>query len=490
MRSFLAPARIDPVPGRLEGHIGFSRSMRRQSGWGWIGALASLALFLGSCPLHAADPSFAVSYSAGKTDPSGQQMGGTEIRVLARHGGKLFAGNGYWKDTGSAPGAQILVLDQPNGTWRVDHTFGDLLPRGRRRHLAVSALSEITFQRDGKGTPLASPVSLLLASTWDVTGARTVFTRDDATGQWSGAVLATGRPSPKFLPQVRAFGFHRDEQTGADLVFAGDSKGIFAGTYDPSAPTRIRWAATPEFAAAGINTAAFPGLAGRLRISSFAEALGHLYAAIGQQVWARQDGATPRWTLLYTNPDPRYSQTGLRGLTALSEPGRGPVLLAAAEGNAARIIRISPITGNETTDLDLTRFLDTAWGTRVSYVIAAYNDMTRAPWGFADGDLAIGLEAFIPPASPRPPNHTVLPVINGLEGGAWFLIRRVGGLYELHQVAANFPNIGQNLVAARTITVSPFPGESDTLYVGGYDANDTPAHDTGWIARARLDGAP
>jgi hypothetical protein len=230
-------------------------------------------------------------------------------------------------------------------------------------------------------------------------------------------------------------------------------------------------------------------LGGRLRISSFTEALGHLYAAVGQQVWERRDGATPHWTLLYTNPDPRYSQTGLRGLTALSEPGRNPVLLAAIEGNAARIIRISPITGKETTDLDLARFLDTAWDTRVSYVIAAYNDMTRVPRGFADDELAIGLEAFIPPGAPRPPNHTILPVINGLEGGAWFLIRRPGGLYELHQVAANFPKIGQNLVAARTIVVSPFPDEPDTLYVGGYDANDTPAHDTAWIARAQFGGA-
>jgi hypothetical protein len=40
-------------------------------------------------------------------------MGGTEMRVLTTHGGKLYAGNGYWEDQ-SGPerlqDAEILVL--------------------------------------------------------------------------------------------------------------------------------------------------------------------------------------------------------------------------------------------------------------------------------------------------------------------------------------------------------------------------------------------
>lgn len=158
-------------------------------------------------------------------------------------------------------------------------------------------------------------------------------------------------------------------------------------------------------------------------------------------------------------------------------------LLAAVEGNGNRVVRVGPATGTETTDIDLDAFLGAAWGTRVSYVVAAYNDMAKLP----GGDLLIGLEAFIPPASPRPLGHVVLDIIHGLEGGAWFLVRRPGGRYDLRQVTARFPVIGQNLVAARTFAASPFPSEPAAVHVRGYDANDTPAHDTAGIARFFLD---
>ena len=443
-----------------------------------------------------AESGFVPSFVAGVTEADGQRLGGTEMRVLASHGGKLFAGNGYWEDrtgAGSVPGPQIFVLDAPSGTWRVDHVFGDLLPGGRRRHLAVSALADVTFRSDGRGQALPAPVSLLLASTWDITGARTVFVRDDRTGDWPGTVLlqerqAEGRPARGFLPQIRAFGFHRDRITGADLVFAGDTSGVFAGSYEQG---RIAWQRTPEFAT-DLADSDFLGLSGRVRVSSFAEADGRLFAAIGQQIWVREDGAAPRWQLLYTNPHPLYSQTGLRGLTAVTGPDGHPALLAAVEGQRGRIVRIDPATGAETAELDLAGLLDRSWGTRVSYVIAAYNDMTRLPRPDGGEDLVIGLEAFIPPASPRPPGHRLLDVIRGLEAGGWFLLRHADGRYDLHQVTG----LSQDLVAVRTAAVFPGqvgPGQSrvgqtgggqaGVLFLGGYDANETPAHDTAWIAR-------
>jgi hypothetical protein len=314
---------------------------------------------------------------------------------------------------------------------------------------------------------------MLLASTWDITGRRTVFARDGRSGAWSATVLAEDRPHPQFLPQIRAFGFHRDAVTGADLAFAGDTRGIFSGWYEDG----VRWNPAPEMETAESDA---PGLGGRMRISSFAEADGHLFAAVGQQVWERQDGASPGWTLRYTNPHPFYSQTGLRGLTAVAGP-HGVRLLAAVEGNHARIVSIDPKTGAETTDLDLGAFLDAAWGTRVSYVIGAYNDMARVP---ETDDLLIGIEAFIPPGSPPPAGHVVLDVHHGLEAGGWFLVRHPDGRYELHRVTAGFPGIGEELVSVRTIVASPFAGEAGVFYFGGYDANDAPAHDTGWIVRA------
>src|SRR6516162_6752614 len=58
---------------------------------------------------------FAVSFMAGSRDDTGRFMGGTEMRVLTAHAGRLYAGNGYWEDQPGPEGpqgAQILVLDR------------------------------------------------------------------------------------------------------------------------------------------------------------------------------------------------------------------------------------------------------------------------------------------------------------------------------------------------------------------------------------------
>ena len=453
-----------------------------------------IAIAMMLAPLRAAEfpTGFEVSYTAGSRDVAGRFMGGTEIRNLVASGGKLYAANGYWEDAPgpltARTGPQVLVLDAPGKPWRVDHEFDERMLNGRPRHIAISALGEVTFRTDRHGAPLVEPVSRLLASTWDVTARRMVFSRDPKTGEWSGAFVAQGVQAPRFLPQIRSFGFHRDRVTGADMVFAGDTDGIFSGTFDPAVPGQIGWNTTPEFATAGLDLQAFPGMSRGLRISSFAEAGGRLFAAVGEQVWVRQDGAAPGWRHLYTNPSPHFSETGLRGLTAVSEPGKSEFLLAAVEGNNARIVRIDPATGTDATDLDLGQLLDTSWGTHVTYVIAAYNDMVRGAHSPAGDDLLIGLEAYIPATSPRPPGHTVLDLNHGVEGGAWFLIRHPGGHYELHQVTANFPGMGENLVSVRTFAASPFPVEKGAFYVGGYDCNEVAAHDTAWIARFVLAG--
>jgi hypothetical protein len=44
-------------------------------------------------------------------------------------------------------------------------------------------------------------------------------------------------------------------------------------------------------------------------------------------------------------------------------------------------------------------------------------------------------------------------------------------------------------VATRSIRVLPFPQEKDALYFAGYDANNVPAHDSGWIVRSTIAAA-
>ncbi len=433
---------------------------------------------------------FEVSFAPGTRDQAGHLLGGTEVRTLVAHAGKLFAGNGYWEDESEgSQGAEILVLDRPGGRWRVDHVFDELMPRGRARHLAIAAMGEAKFATDGNGRPLAHPVSILLASTWDLSGEVEIFARDDATGDWPGTTLAYDERirGVRHLSQVRSFGSHRDRVTGIDYAFAGDDPhGIFNGVYDPSVPGRIRWSQTPELDISGISVADFPGIEGRLRVTSFAECNDRLYATVGQQIYERVDGAAPRWRLLYSNRDPGRSESGLRGLTCAPSPtGQGQVLLAAVEGTAGRIIRVDPHDGSEATDLDLHDFLGKAWGMDVGYTIAAYNDMTEVRDNHGEDVLLIGLEAFIPPETQVPAGHRLFnPGRGRLEGDAWYLIRSPNGNYDLRRIP---PRPGQAMVSTRSIVASPFHG--DAIYFGGFDANKAPAHNTAWIVRATLDAA-
>jgi hypothetical protein len=278
--------------------------------------LAWLVL-LGACafgkPATADD--FQLSYLAGGGDAAGRFMGGTEMRLLVPHGGRLYAGNGYWEDRPGAEGiqgAQIVVLDAPAGRWQVDHQFDERMANGRPRDLAVGALSEIRFATDGTGAALPRPISLLIASNWDLTGATRVFTRDDATGAWIATTLAIQeRFNPMFLPQIRSFGQHRDRVTGVDLVVAGeDPHGIFSGTYDLAALGRIHWGPAPELDLSQVPVVGISGRNGYLRIPSFAEANGRLYATVGQQIYERIDGGAPQWRLVYTNPRPGIPRPG------------------------------------------------------------------------------------------------------------------------------------------------------------------------------------
>lgn len=237
----------------------------------------------------------------------------------------------------------------------------------------------------------------------------------------------------------------------------------------------------PELDASSVATA-FSGIAGRLRVSSFAEANGRLYTAVGQQIYERADGRAPGWRIVYTNKRPGHSETGLRGLTAIPIAAGGEALLAVVEGSVPRLVRITPGDGSEVTELDLDDFLQRAWGMRPAYVIAAYNDMARVHVAGRGDALVIGLMAFIPRNVAIAAGHDVVDVGYGqAESGAWYLVRWPDGHYDLHQVTAAF---GHPLVAVRSILASPFPGEGDAIYFAGYDANKAPAHNTAWIARA------
>ena len=132
------------------------------------------------------------SFKAGMIDKStGKPIRGTEIVHLVAHKGRLYAGNGYWMDTRGSeniPWSEVLVLNSPDGTWKVDLALGP-------KHLRVTALKSVTFATDAEGKALAAPVNLLLAASDIHAGTRqsNIWTRNDQNGTWVKTILPAGQ---------------------------------------------------------------------------------------------------------------------------------------------------------------------------------------------------------------------------------------------------------------------------------------------------------
>ncbi len=400
-------------------------------------------------------------FQAGTRDAKGSFMGGTIMAALVPHGGKLYAVNGFtWDQPGEdpAPGAQILVLDRPDSSWRLDYEL--------KKSAWRASLKSVTFTTDGRGGKLERPVPMLVAAASDTEGGVTVHSRDDATGAWTAMTLAKVSGTAK----VRSLSLHHDRVTGVDRVFAGTlPAGLFSGVYDPAVPGRVRWDGTPELSGY------------QARAMGFAECGGDLYVAIKPNLYRRIDGEHPRWEKVHTIPGEFAKESsGLRGLTTIDKPdGRGQALLAALEGHPSRIVRIDPADGfKETVELDLLDFLGREWGRRPTWVIAAYNDIAPVTDPRTGRKaLLIGLSASFAPTGDELPK-------DGWEPGAWYLIRYSETRYELRQIVDASRNPGRDLLAARTIAMSPF--SDGAVYFGGYDAAKNPSHNTAWIFEAPL----
>ncbi len=418
-------------------------------------------------------------------DPGIGKIGGTEVRALAIFDGKLFAAIGYWKDTEqenlALPGAQVLRLDGVNSEWQVDFQLDERMPVGRRRYQAISNLKAVRFAVDDAGEPLDPPVNLLLAGVWSHGGLE-VFSR--ATGSpsfpWS-RIRIPGHENAPPGSQVRSFALHKDQITGVDVVFAGASNAIFTGRYNRTQKS-IVWNPQPEWQ----GEVGRPSAKGR--VSSFAECNGKLYAAVHGVIYERLDGPSPEWKKIFETTiqdanDPAV--TGLRGLTSIrNNSGPGEVLLASVEDSPARIYRIDPheiaASGlyGATLELDVSAFLTQALGTRVSYGGIAYNDTTE----YASHDphcpfRLIGMEVITPDA---PETFGK----NKFDPRAFYLIRDCSGHYTLREIADSRIVPKPQLVAVRALAVSPFAADPiGTVYAGGFDANNTPVHNTAWLYR-------
>jgi len=411
---------------------------------------------------------------AGLIDESpGKPIGGTEIVHLVGHKGRLYAGNGYWKDSrgfGSISWAQVLVSESPKAGWRVDLALGP-------PHLRVTALKSVTFTTDATGQTLASPVNLLLAASDVLTLGKlvsSIWTRDDEEDVWVKTTIAA---DPELRRCTRAILVHRDSETGVDRVFAAlGQPGVYSGVYDPRRPGKIRWDEEAELGPVAI------------RPMSLAEANSSLYASAGASLYRRIDGRVPRWQEAYSD-DTRehWDLGGIRGLTAVSSPvGSGESLLFS---HTDRIIRVDPSDGHRATvELRVRPLLARSWGSDVpGGIIAAYNDMMPL------NDPATGRTVHImgvqgqverggKDGDHRPDTY------GGWYAGGSYLIRETDRSYRLKEVNGRWKPGKPKLVAPRAFAVSPFPEDSgQQVYFGGFDCNFVPACDTAWIFRASIE---
>ena len=430
--------------------------------------------------------------------PETRTLGGTETRSLVPFKGKLYAAIGYWSDSQlknpELPGAQVLVLDSANSEWKVDLELPERVKwnplnirivknwamrfhfAGCRKYLAVSMLSTVKFTRDLEGNSIP-PVSILIAGVWlNGDGATEVFYKTDKSEKWINAVLDDGT---QYHP-VRSFVLYEDKITHTQRILAGfgwkEHPGIYPGKYD-SRKDRIVWDEKPELLE---SKAYVKQPKDDLRVTSFVECNGKLYASVYDRLYERQDGLKPNWKIVFEhhlNSDSGRG-TGFRGLTAIPGPGgKGEQILLTIEDDPLVILSVNPLANFEwREDLNVSKYLAGIWKTTVKYGVAAYNNMLVYPYpSKGPPSLLIGFEIATPELAPA---HR----FKYWNADAHFLVRHADGSYELKEISDPVLAVKPKLVSTRTLVLSPFQDDPPgTLYAGGTDSNYFPVHNTAWI---------
>jgi hypothetical protein len=399
--------------------------------------------------------------------------------------GSLYAGIADLRDpefdNPKTPGAQVLRLDSPTGSWVEDRDFKETLPwppgNTDRIYEGISVLGTAHFDHDSASNPIA-PVDVLMAGFWSLGRGLTIFEKTvltgsiGAQGKWTKINLVAP-PQPD--GQVRSFASYKDSVTHVEMAFAGgDSYGIFSGAFN-SATGVIQWGATSE---AGTAAPSCPHTWVCHRVMGFALCGGKFYASIYDAIVVRTDGANPSWQKVYQYSGPALPphSSGFRGLTCVPNlNGEGSMLIAALEGNGD--IYDIPLNGSQSTiELNTSNYLSSQLGTRVRNVVAAFNNMVVYPQSGSTScpDLLIGLVAYT--AQYAHAYQDYYPT-------ALFLVRHCNGFYGLRKIIDPSITPAPPLRATRTLAPSEFSGDpAGTLYSGGYDPI-TSAHNTNWVYR-------
>ena len=413
---------------------------------------------------------WSISYTPGllyydSYDSGAQFAGGTEGRALAALNAgsyitptdpptagqaQLFLGLGYWNDNWGSEGrqnAQIMVLDTPTGTWKVDYNFGDFCPSPSNTTcaLAVSYMAPLTWLFDASGAPVN--LQTMEAGIWwnGVSDSTTChqgtpppqnpvpifnFTKNTIDNLWYSTLITCSAYLGTGQPQVRSAGIHVDQVvstagSGLQYAFAGEVSGIYHGQLKHpqiAGQDMVAWS-TGGLNCLTYNTAcpaefytsqyySGPSCSHENRTMAFAEAAGsdgvvREYASICYSLFVRIDGPQAscnpdqvylsgschqRWQLYWSAPTYNVnSPSGLRGLTNI-----GGNLLTGVEGGAPlNYWNVPPLPGCASVSSGVVTVTNTSCATSELNLVTTTNSYT----GMTTGDQVDVYNHFIPYAT-------------------------------------------------------------------------------------------
>ncbi|HWF16230.1 MAG TPA: hypothetical protein VG244_08640 [Acidimicrobiales bacterium] len=461
-----------------------------------LGSIGTASPVAGATSAHYSASALLQPYT---TDPSSPVIHDTETDALVDEDGRIFASTDQWEYSNPTPAGQILVKDSGRASWRVFEQT-----QGLRVEDTIAAFKIPSDQGLGAG-------HALLITQADLHGQQVLqWLLDDASSFTTKASFVL----PSNTTDVRSFGAH--ESNGVWSVYAGvEPTGVLRGAWSKTAHTLV-FSSAPELTvdpstATGVRTQ---------KVTAFAECSGTLYVTINTTLFRRNEGVlapgADRWEPVYTEPPVGAYNSGLRGLTCVSQGGR-PALLFSSEGSGD-VYRIDhlpqgQLSGTTTlkpilefTPISAVRQMLASEGTTVptkgtgsiQYVIAAYNNftslriagVTRQVFGFEWGYVgscpatsACGPQAF---SAIDFDARACFAVRTPSSSRASYELRCLTGrgLRPPGRPASGPIHYAQAFVSIRTIVASPFG--DNRVYYGGYDCNFYPADGTAWVASSQV----
>ncbi|XOV90462.1 MAG: hypothetical protein ACFHX7_11405 [Pseudomonadota bacterium] len=420
-------------------------------------------------------------YDAPFTDVNGEFVGGSEIFRIVRHGPDLFATNTYWFDENNPwygsgdQWGQILVKSAEEENWREDYDLGQGV-------LRPEVLQSVSFESAG--------VELLLASTYRLQSGNyyiDVWTRDDATGDWTKATPHSGvTPADTHDISVRQVVVHRDSVTGEEkILLTVGTQGMLEGQYDASEPGQIRW---NPLIPVNFNS----------RAMGMAIANGVVVVGGGNQIWHRVDGANPSYKMVHdmsdlvANENLEPPQGTYRGMTTIDNPvGSGESILFSwvPDHRSTGIIwRLDPDgdSYNRTAETDIGDLLSGYLEAPVYFSLCTYSyflpviNPTSGDLEHLGGCLnVIGIAGNEYPSWTQNDAGT-----SGHYMGGIYFIRHQNGSYTLREVKGRHNGSDDPRDSIRAIELSPF---DDTVYFGGHDSAFLTSTNLAWMYSASLD---